>query len=139
MRLLLGVADIPYSDAGSDKTTFEVAEILEARYAPFEIFYRLNESQIGDWLAEAIGDQIQDLFRGTPAPRNPFFAAEQKIEAAFRKFIYSGEIENIGSRVPTKAALAGRSKRFKRSKGPRRPSLVDTTTFVQSMRAWVEK
>jgi hypothetical protein len=138
MRLVLGVADIAYSGEEGAVTTGDVAGWLEADYHVMETFYEEYQYRIGQWLADAIADQIQDIADGAPPPGDPFTDGTQKIERAFRQFLSRGEIEAINPDTPTQAALEGRSKRRKRTRGPRRPSFIDTGTYSAAFRAWIE-
>lgn len=141
LHLNLGVLDVAYSDpqGGGATTTGDVAEILEANYQVMQIFAIEREGKIGDWIAEALSDQIKDIAAGAPIPNNPFADAEQKIETSFRKFLSDEEMAKIHPDVPTQAALEGRTKRRKNQKGPRRVSFVDTGQYQASFRAWVEQ
>ena len=110
MRLHLGVLDVPYKQGSnsSPETTGDVAEILENRYHPIEIFYEEHAN----------------------------------IETRFRHFLSQKEMDSLGvPGVPTKAALAGVSHRFKHPYAKRapRPSFIDTGLYEASFRAWVEK
>ena len=81
---------------------------------------------------------------------NPFATASADIEASFKQFLDSQEIERIGyPGVPTQAALDGvrtsyknptgnKNKRGKRVKHPRRPSFIDTGLYEDSMKAWID-
>lgn len=137
-KLVLGVLDVAYSGDKGSTTTGDVAEILESEYHPMRIFAEEYQYRIGQALADALSDSIQDMANGAPPAPDPFFEATQQIEGDFRRFITTQEIERINPELPTQAALEGRSKRRKRTKGPRRPSLVDTGAYIASMRAWVE-
>lgn len=139
MNLVLGVVDVAYSGEDGSVTTTDVAGWLEKNYQVMAIFFEEYRDQIGEWLAEGIGHQIQDLIGGAPAAADPFFDAEQRIESAFRDFLAKGEIEAIHPDAPTQAALEGRSKRRMASTGPRRVSLVDTGTYSAAFRAWIEQ
>lgn len=140
MKLVLGVVDLAYSDAGGGATTTgDVAEILEAKYHIMDIFAIEREQKLGEWIADALSDQIKDIAAGAPVPNNPFQDAEEKIRASFQKFLSDEEMGKIHPEVPTQAALEGRTKRRKNQKGPRRPSFIDTGLYQQSFRAWVEQ
>lgn len=139
MKLILGVIDVAYTNEAGATTTGDVAEFLENDYGVMQIFYEEYQFRIGQWLADAIGDQIQDIINGAPVAPDPFHDGEQRIETAFRRFLSSGEIERINPETPTEAALEGRTKRRKSGKGPRRPSFVDTGLFMRSFRAWIEE
>lgn len=137
MKLVLGVVDIAYSSEAGNVTTGDVAEFLESSYGVMRIFAEEYEYRIGQWLADGLADQIQDMANGAPRAADPFADGEQQIERAFRQFIASGEIERINPDLPSQAAIEGRSKRRKRSSGPRRVSLVDTGNYVASFRCWM--
>lgn len=140
VQLVLGIDDVAYADpsGGGVTTTGDVAEILESRYHVMEIFWEEHREEIGEWLSDALADQIQDMANGAPISNDPFLDAEQNIEASFRDFIETGEIEKISPDTPTQAALEGRTKRRKNQKGPRRVSFRDTGLYVRSFRARVE-
>jgi hypothetical protein len=69
--------------------------------------------------------------------RNPLGQATSKIERRFKEFLTNKEMDGQPG-VPTKAALAGRSKRFKRAyaKRPSRPSFVDTGLYRGAFKSW---
>jgi len=137
VKLILGVLDVAYS--GKDPTTTgEVATYLEDEYHVMRIFYEEYQHRIGKWLADAIADQIQDMARGAPINPDPFMDGTGKIEDAFRRFLAAGEIERISPSLPTQAALDRRSKRFKKGKGPERPSFIDTGLYQSTFRAWMQ-
>lgn len=139
MRLILGNLDIAYSSPGTGTaTTGEVAQYLEDKYHPYEIFVEERLEKIGEWLAESMADALLDVLNGAPIPPDPFLDAEENIQASFRQFLDTGEIEKINPQTPTQAALEGRTKRRKNQKGPRRPSLIDTGEYRATARAVVE-
>jgi hypothetical protein len=138
MRLILGVVNVAYSEGEGSVSTGDVAEWLEQDYHVMEIFAEEYRYRLGNWLAEGIADQIQDMANGAPAHVDPFQDGEQQIERAFRQFLAEGEIERINPETPTQAALEGRTKRRKSGKGPRRPSFIDTGLYQRSFRAWIE-
>lgn len=142
---MLGVLDVTYSDANGDGTTTTgfVAEKLEQNYGVMGTFFALNEDKIAGILADSMADSIQDLLDGKP-PASPTYGAEQKIEAAFRTFIYSNAMQKIMDKVGgtiSQAAQKGTSSRrkAKTAKAAPRPAFVDTGLYVQSFRAWVER
>jgi hypothetical protein len=170
--LHLGVNDIPYAPgpiaprrivarrrkggkietgtrpAAGQQTTGDVAEMLEAHYHPWEVFYTLNEQKIADDFANAMSNQLTDLFAGSPPSSNPFAAAESAIEAGFKRFLSNQEMDALGiPGVPTKASgntpfrKGGINHRLKHpyaKDNPPRPSLIDTGTYQANARAWVE-
>lgn len=165
MKLHLGVIEVPYTNGapgpkrirkgrsrrkrapkpngGSSgaQTTGDVAEILEAKYHVMETFYDHHEEEIADLFAEGVAGAIEDLVGGAPAHQvDPFAQAAADTEAAFKKYLETEEIADYGvPGVPTKAALQGKSKRFKKGRGPRRPSFIDTGIYENSAKVWMEK
>lgn len=141
--LQLGVLDIPYSDNPEEgskdvSTTGDVAEILEGKYHLFTAFYVEHENDINKALMDGFEDALESMLMGAPADADPFAAGCQKIDQEFRTFLMKAEIEKMGiDGVPTKAALDGKSIRFKRKKGPRRPSFIDSGLLEASFRSWV--
>jgi len=146
VKILLGVVDVAYSDAGGKggtKTTGDVAQILEHQYHVMEVFYEERRDHVAEWMADAIRDQIADLITQAPISSNPFLDAEQRIEASFRRFLSDDEMQKI---MPITqqitAAQMGMSKRFKagHSKGYKpRPAFIDTGLYQASFRAWVQR
>lgn len=173
MRLILGVLDLAYSDAsngGGETTTGDVAAILEKNYAVMGTFFELYQEKIAQWLADDMAASIQTLVnsggrintatRGGSATHRVSgvsrtvggeqsgtltYGADQKIETAFRQFIFGGEMQrivgSIGGTVSA-AAVAGKSKRFKSgyTKGRKeRVAFVDSGLYVSAFRAWTEE
>lgn len=139
--LYLGVIDQPYAHSSDGQTTGDVAQILEARYHVMEVFYETNEEAITKELVESLAATLEDLYAGSPLDRDPFAAGAEKLKARFDQFITLEQIADRGvPGVPTKAALGGRSSRFKSKKNPRgrRPSFVDTGLYLASFAAWVD-
>lgn len=164
MILNLGVLDVSYADkkTGKNVTTFDVAQFLEKNYAVMETFFESRKDQIALWLAEDMANSIQDLANGrgintgsraTSASHKIAgvkrevaseqsgtytYGADQKIEAAFRQFIFSDEMSKMRG-VVSAAAKAGKTKRTKSgyTKGKKaRPFAVDSGLFVSAFRAW---
>ena len=166
--LHLGVVDLPYVEAeppakrkarlaknakrvlpaklkhpeANEKTTGDVAEILEAKYGVMEAFFENKEEKIVGLLTESLAGALEDLVAGAPsADRDPFAEGSSKIEEEFKEFLSSREAETVGIEgTPTKAALRGVHHRFKHpyaKSNPRRPSFIDTGLYQASMKAWV--
>ena len=158
--LHLGVMDVPYAydqTAAESKrnakrprkpgprastTTGEVAEILEAKYHVMETFYALHQDEIADTLMHTLVASFESLQLGSPgAAAQPFEEAVSYIEQEFKDFLSSGQMEKLGiPGVPTKAALAGVSHRFKHpyaQRGPR-PSFIDSGLYQSSFKFWVD-
>jgi hypothetical protein len=76
---------------------------------------------------------------GAPPSIDAFGAAQGKIDALFRKFLTSKEMDGLGiPGVPTLASLEGISRRFKRGHGPARPSFIDTGLYESDFKSWVD-
>lgn len=141
MKLHLGVIDIPYDHTDKGTTTGDVAEILEAKYHPMEIFYALHQQQIADDVAGGVEGVLETLMM-TGKVQDLEVALQgacSKIDERFKDFLSNKEMESIGvPGVPTKAALAGKTSRKKRKKGSPRPSFIDTGLYQASFKSWVD-
>lgn len=134
--LHLGVLDT--HEPNGAETRF-VAEILEAEYGLFSKFAEHNEQRMADQLANSVQGALETLLQGGPAT-DPFAEGCEEINQDFRDFLDAEVMSRLGvPGVPTKAALSGRSKRFKRGRGPRRPSFIDSGTLQASFKSWVSK
>ena len=158
----LGVIDLPYNEAPSARrapkaskhprphksqaakygnmTTGDVAEILEAKYHVMEIYWSLHEAQIAADLEESLSGALETILMGGPAQAHGFEGALSKIEDGFKQMLSQRELDGLGyPGIPTKAAQAGVSSRFKsgytKNRTPR-PSFVDTSLYMSSFRAW---
>jgi hypothetical protein len=112
---------------------------LENRYGVMQTFYDQHEQEIADQLTQSIVDAGEALMQGAPTTADPFGAATSQIEDGFKQFLALGEMDKLGvPGVPTAAAQAGVSSRFKKGKGrgPRQ-SFIDTGLYQSSMKAWV--
>lgn len=160
--LHLGVVDVPYdhreplttgqifemlkrgkrvtrSAVRGSPTTGDVAEILEAKYHVMEIFFELHQKDILDAIGQSLVDRIDQLGMGAPIDADAFGDATAEIYKLFQRFIDSKEMDALGiPGVPTKASLKGVSHRFKRKKGPPRPSFQDTGTYETDFASWVD-
>lgn len=139
MILNLGVIDLPYA---GDKTvtTVEVAKILEDKYGVMSIFADIHGDDIAKALEESIAGALDNVLMGQADP-DPFAQAETEIEALFKfDFLESGEIEGIAPNTPTQAAINRASLRFKKGAAKNdRPSFIDTSTYENSFKAWIEE
>jgi hypothetical protein len=170
MQLNLGVLDVAYSDAangGKETSTGDVAAILEKNYAVMGTFFELYKDKIAQWLADDMAASLQTLVNsggridtsgrtgtashkvaGMSAKRvvsgdqlgTLTYGADQKIENAFRTFLFAGEMKRIsGGANLSAAAQAGKTKRTKSgfTKGKKaRPDFVDTGLYASAFRAW---
>jgi len=133
----LGVADLPYAEG--DKTTGDVAEILEDKYHIMQVFYEQHKEDIAEDLKVAAAGALENMIAGGPPPNRPFGSAEAAIEDRFRRFLSEAEMDRLGyPGVPTAAALIGVNHRLKITKGSPRPSFIDTGLYESSMICWVE-
>ena len=123
-------------------TTGDVAEILEAKYHVMETFYELHQEEIGDLIVRSLAAKIETIQQGGYAGYDePFAGATSVIEDEFKQFLSQKVMETLGiPGVPTKAALAGVSHRFKHPYAQRaaRPSFIDTGLYQASFKAWVD-
>lgn len=159
--LHLGVVDIPYVQEATSapaakpglrrkaakprrvavgaETTGDVATWLENKYHVMEHFYRLHEQEIADDVLMSMAGSLETAIMGGPTS-NPLASAESAIDARFRKFLANKELDQLGyPGIPTRAALTGVSHRFKRKRGPPRPSFIDTGQYQASFKAWVDE
>jgi hypothetical protein len=143
MRLHLGVMDDPYKEGNTAKTTGKVAGYLEDRYHVMEVFYETHVEKIGEWLTEAISDEVEAIMNGVAPKPDPFYDANKKIESRFKEFLYLREMDGLGvPGVPTRAAKMGVDHRLAKpyaKKNPERPSFIDTGTYESHFFVWTEK
>lgn len=142
LTLHIGVLEQPYrstSKKAASVTTGDVAQILEAKYGLFSMFYKTYEKRVADSMAASMKDALEALMMGHAI--DPWGPATQQIQRDFRDFISSGEAERVGiSGTPTKAALRGVNHRLAHpyaSGNPRRPSFLNTGLLMSSGRAWM--
>ena len=140
LTLNLGVIDQPYSNAKymdgvkpSAATTAQVAVWLENKYHIMEHF----------WMIYGAPDNapIQKAMVSRQAPRNinPFGTAMGQVEFLFKQMLDKKELDHLAyPGIPTLQSLKGYSNRFKRRRGPPRPSFIDTGLYSASFKAWVE-
>lgn len=152
--LHLGVADVPYAQApgaahrytrahskGSAVTTGDVAEWLEDKYHPMEVFAQQHMDDLAKDLEGSLQGALEDLLMGAPAGADAFGSATSKVEERFKEFLSLKEMDALGyPGVPTQASLRGVSHRFKHpyARRPPRPSFIDTGLYQSSFKAWVE-
>lgn len=163
MILHLGVIDLPYVEAPpasgqrsgkrrpgphkrhakqfANKTTGDVAEILEAKYHVMEHFSEIHGEDIVDALGDSLQGAIESLLMGGPPRLDALGSATSKIEDIFKQMLSKGELDALGyPGIPTKAAERGVSHRFKRAYVRRqaRPSFIDTSLYQSSFKAWTD-
>jgi hypothetical protein len=150
--LHLGVINIPYVDAptgakgkrggktaANEKTTGDIAEILEDKYSIMETFWTKHQGEIIHELESSIAGAFESLMMGAPTQADPNAAGTSKIETMFKTFLSGREMDGAPG-VPTAAAMRGVNHRFKHPYARRapRPSFIDTSTFENSFKAWVD-
>jgi len=135
MKLHLGVIDVPEPEGN---TTYGVAIILEEKYGLFSKFAESHIKDISAHLSDSVAGALETILQGGKV-KNPFASAESEIDKDFRHFLDIEEMAKLSVEgVPTKAALMGKSIRFKRKVGPRRPSFIDSGVLQASFKSWVE-
>lgn len=139
--LHLGVTDLAYSD-DEGKTTGDIATILESKYHIMQTFFDvMGADVVAKALERSVADAVEAMMMGSnSASINLTAEAEGEIEAAFRLFLSQQEMDGLVEGVPTAAALAGVSHRFKHPYAKRapRPSFIDTGTYQASFKAWTD-
>ena len=150
MILHLGVNDVPYShsaNTGKSKTgkqrvstTGEVAEILEDKYSVMGTFWSLHQDEVVAELEGAIGGALETLLTSESSSARVSESITSDIEDMFQKFLSGREMDGVVAGVPTAAAQAGVSHRFKHPYARRapRPSFIDTGLYESSFKAWVD-
>lgn len=139
MKLHLGVIEFPYGqEDGEAKTTGDVAESLEARYAILQKFFDRYEKNIATLMESSVAGALENIMAGAPMPSDPFAEAMGEVHNLFVQFLEKEEL-NGEPGVPTRRAMLGISSRFKNKKGDPRASFVDTGLYEASMRAWVSE
>ena len=121
-------------------TTGDVAEILEAKYHVMELFWELHQADIARDFEGSMLGSFESLVMGGPITLDLHGTATSKIEDRFKQMLSNKELDSLGyPGIPTAAAEAGVSHRFKRAYKRRasRPSFVDTGLFMSSFKAWV--
>lgn len=156
--LVLGVVDIPYVQSpeplkprkdgrpakpkklkSGEQTTGMIAEILEDKYQIMQRFFDMHKANIAEDLTEAMAGSLESLLMGAPPRADLFASGTSKIEQQFRSFLENKEMDKLGiAGVPTAAALAGISHRFKGKFGPERPSFIDTGLYASAMKSWIK-
>jgi hypothetical protein len=124
-------------------TAEDVAAILEAKYQVVDEFTKLHAADIQLAILSQFEKVAGDYMAGARRPSNMGNAlkpATKEIEAMFKKFLDTEEMNGRVPGVPTKAALAGvrHGRGSKTMQGVSRPSFIDTGIYRASFRAWVD-
>lgn len=138
MILHLGMIDIPY--AVGDKTTVEVAEILEAKYGIFKVYAGLHMQFFADELANSLAGEIETLFLGGKPSTDPFLTGTSAIDQSFRDWLDKDGPRQAGiPGTPTLASKSGTNHRFKSKKQrKKRVSFIDTGLYQGNFKSWVD-
>ena len=139
MKLHLGEDEVGY-DYNPNKTTGEVAEVLEKKYHIMETFFDTYSQPVADDLANEMAARLERLMAGDQRLASPLAGIGVRIEARFREFLWSYQAEAVGiPGTPTQWALEGRTNRRGAPRTGRRQSFVDTKAYKDNFRAWVEE
>jgi len=133
----------PKHASADNRTTGDVATILEAKYGLFTAFFENKELEIAAALEGGLKDSLESLLTGAPTSLDPFGDGTAKIDEMFKDFLSTREAERVGiPGTPTKAARRGVNHRFKHpyaKDNPRRPSFIDTALMQSSEKSYVEE
>jgi hypothetical protein len=131
------------------KTTFDVAERLEAKYHVMELFFEeVGVDLIAEALEHSVNGAIKKVLMGAPMADEPLSPSKQgpvseamsEIEAAFKHFLSLKFLDGVAPGVATKASLKGVNHRMKHpyAKRPSRPSFIDTGLYEANFKAWID-
>jgi hypothetical protein len=128
----------PQQIYGMGKTTGMVAEELENKYGLMEAFFNMEEDYIVNEFEKAYVKGIED---GVNLGTWDVKWNTDPVESKFRHAITGRRFDGILKGVPTKAAQRGvshlRADPYKPS--AERPSFMNTSLFMRSFKAWLEK
>jgi hypothetical protein len=124
-------------------TAEDVAAILEAKYQVLDEFTKLHVAEIQLAILsqfERVAGDVTSGARRSSNLGNLLKPATKEIEAMFKKFLDTEEMNGRVPGVPTKAALTGvrHGRGSKTMQGTPRPSFIDTGIYRASFRAWVD-
>jgi hypothetical protein len=140
LQLHFGVVDVSYSDDNGGTTTGDVAGYLEDRYHIMRTFLELKEDEIQAILLEQYAGAIESIAQGKRMSKLDLEPAMGKVEAMFRDFLDSGEMNRlVGSYAVSDATLktSARRKSGKLPEGQQRQAFIDSGLFQASFRAWI--
>ncbi len=150
MKIELGVIDQPYAD--STLGTGGLSQILEDKYGILGSFVDVHAKDIQKALERSFVNALEEMAMGLP--KRPLYASGlEEIQTMMKRWLSTQEVEQQGIKgVPTKAALIGKSSRFKSGfsgvsmkqfkkgikVGTRRPSFIDSGLYQASLKAWIK-
>lgn len=141
LKLNLGVVDVGYTGESGAASTGDVAQILEDRYHIMRVFYEANEEFISEAIANDMSGSIESMLQGAPASSFNLATAMSKIEARFREWLDSGELQRmLPQHLAVSSDTLSRSSRRKSGQmpeGQQRQAFIDTGLFQASFRAWL--
>lgn len=139
--LHFGVIDFPHTGVGKTPlSTGDLAEILEAKYHVMAHFAEMHGDDIAKALEVGLEGVLTNMLLGGPAPANAFDGGTSAIDDKFRHFLDMKEMDALGyPGIPTEASLLGVSSRFKKRRGPPRPSFVDSSQYQSAFKSWVDQ
>ena len=128
----------PQQQYGMGKTTGIVAEELENKYGIMEAFYTMEEDYIVGEFEKAM---VDGLAWGMNGGSWDYTWDPTPLESMFRRAITGRKFDGVLRGVPTRAASRGishlRADPYKQSSA--RPSFMDTSLYMRSFKAWLEK
>jgi hypothetical protein len=124
-------------------TAEDVARILDAKYHILDEFTKLHNAEINLAILSQFEKVAGDVMTGARRSANLgnlLKPATKEIEAMFKKFLDTEEMNGRAPGVPTRAALMGvrHGRGSKTMRGVPRPSFIDTGVYRASFRAWVD-
>ena len=117
--LHLGVIEVPYAHEKESTTTGDVAEFLEAKYHPMEIFSELHADAIQNLIETGYVTALESMISGAPMQdlEDVLNKGTTEVDKLFKDFIDRGEMEHLGyPGIPTQASIDRKSSRFKSGK-----------------------
>lgn len=134
MKLVFGVWNLPYGIGGV--TTGQVANWLEfgtKRMGPYHIMQTFVDRNAG-MIQKEVAEELKDILMRQRGMRSeqPMDAISTALKQAISNRAFDG---TQGNKIPTKAALSGKTSRFKKGKKRgERPSFIDTGKYQSSIR-----
>ena len=165
MKLQFGFEDIPYSGRyspqspltvtvkkrrpktlspvqlsyGQGKTTGQVATDIEKKYGVTEVFYKLEEDNIGTSFEDSFKTALENAMSYLPFNAGLETKETDLIEKRFRRSLSTRRFDGLIPGVPTRSSLRGISHlRRKPMSGTPRSSFINTGLYQHSFKAWME-
>lgn len=122
------------------KTTGEVAMILEQKYHVLQRIFELHKEQIAQSMAEEIQGHLVGLMAGGPMYSSTLGGVASEITDILKQGISQRELDGYPG-IPTLAARRGVNHRLLHpyARGnPERPSFIDTSQYQTSIMSWFD-